>query len=247
MGELGTEILVRNGQYQTIGDNGAEFIDVKKDDIIFNHKQTEQILKYGHINSRGQARATGSAFSGTESVTGAGDSGWNSSSTSSSKKKNSKKSTTTTTFFDWIERRIAKFQRQFDKWLNRAETAITSGFIEKYYKKAASNSKSLMSTYDKAYERYIKQANKSGLSSKYKKLVQNGKIYISTITNDKLKEKIQDYQNWYDNMPHCLAISNENQFNCWDILKIVILQRRYEIKSNVNVTKVEKITIWHMV
>ena len=41
-------------------------------------------------------------------------------------------------------------------------------------------------------------------------------------------------------MPHCLVISNENLFNCWNILKIVILQHNDEICVSVNVTKVEK-------
>ena len=41
-------------------------------------------------------------------------------------------------------------------------------------------------------------------------------------------------------MPHYLVISNENLFNCWKTLKIIILQRKDEISLNVNVTKVEK-------
>lgn len=54
VGELGPETLVRNGKWKTIGDNGAEMVNLKKGDIIFNHKQTEQLLKNGHINSRGK-------------------------------------------------------------------------------------------------------------------------------------------------------------------------------------------------
>lgn len=49
------------------------------------------------------------------------------------------------------------------------------------------------------------------------------------------------------NMPHCLVISNENLFNCWNTLKTVILQHNDETGVSVNVTKVEKITVWHMV
>lgn len=54
VGELGTETLVRNGKWQTIGENGAEMVNLKKGDIIFNHLQTEQLLKNGHITSRGK-------------------------------------------------------------------------------------------------------------------------------------------------------------------------------------------------
>lgn len=38
VGELGREILVRGPEFYTIGDNGAEFIQTRPGDIIFNHK-----------------------------------------------------------------------------------------------------------------------------------------------------------------------------------------------------------------
>lgn len=81
VGELGPELRVRNGIATIIGANGAEYTDVRKDDIIFNHKQTEQLQKYGHINSRGKAFAEGSvhAFAGgtggINNVTGGGPAG----------------------------------------------------------------------------------------------------------------------------------------------------------------------------
>ena len=59
VGELGPEILVRNGKWTTVGENGAEFTQVKKGDIIFNHKQSEQLLKNGHVTGRGKAYASG--------------------------------------------------------------------------------------------------------------------------------------------------------------------------------------------
>lgn len=59
VGELGPEILVRNGKWTTVGENGAEFTQVKKGDIIFNHKQAEQLLKHGHVTGRGKAYASG--------------------------------------------------------------------------------------------------------------------------------------------------------------------------------------------
>ena len=62
VGELGPELLVRNGRWTTIGENGAEFTGIKKGDIIFNHKQTEELLKNGHVTSRGRAYASGTAY-----------------------------------------------------------------------------------------------------------------------------------------------------------------------------------------
>ena len=62
VGELGPELLVRGSRWTTIGENGAEFTQVKKGDIIFNHKQTEDLLSKGYITGRGKMH--GSAFAG---------------------------------------------------------------------------------------------------------------------------------------------------------------------------------------
>jgi archaellum component FlaC len=65
VGEEGNEIVVRNGRFFTVGDNGAEFVDLQKGDIVFNHKQTEELLKNGHISSRGKSYANGTVGNAT--------------------------------------------------------------------------------------------------------------------------------------------------------------------------------------
>lgn len=69
VGELGPEMLVRNGRWTTVGENGAEFAQVKKGDIIFNHKQTEELLKNGYVTGRGKMIG-GSYANGTISNSG---------------------------------------------------------------------------------------------------------------------------------------------------------------------------------
>ena len=63
LGELGKEIVVdpNTGIWQTVGENGAVMMDLPKGAIIFNHRQTEQLLKNRRINSRGEAYAWGNA------------------------------------------------------------------------------------------------------------------------------------------------------------------------------------------
>lgn len=48
MGELGPELVVSNGRYFLTGQNGAEFVDLDKDAIVFNHLQTQSLLTNGH-------------------------------------------------------------------------------------------------------------------------------------------------------------------------------------------------------
>jgi len=67
VGELGPELAVYDGQYHMLGANGAEFVNLPKDAIIFNHLQTQGILN-GQMNIRGTAMADGNvsgpAFAG---------------------------------------------------------------------------------------------------------------------------------------------------------------------------------------
>ena len=69
VGEVGSEILVRDGKYSVI--DSPTFMDLKKGDIIFNHKQTKAILQNGRksvidkLNEKGRAvysKLTGSSF-----------------------------------------------------------------------------------------------------------------------------------------------------------------------------------------
>jgi len=55
MGELGPELVVSNGRYFVAGQNGAEFVDLEEDAIVFNHLQTKQLLQNGMSPSRGKA------------------------------------------------------------------------------------------------------------------------------------------------------------------------------------------------
>ena len=55
MGELGPELVVSGGRYFVVGQYGAEFVDLADDAIVFNHLQTQQLLKNGMSPSRGKA------------------------------------------------------------------------------------------------------------------------------------------------------------------------------------------------
>ena len=58
IGELGPELAVYNGMYHLLGKNGAEFVDLPNDAIVFNHRQTEGIIR-GQMGIRGKAMADG--------------------------------------------------------------------------------------------------------------------------------------------------------------------------------------------
>lgn len=64
VGELGNEIVVnpKTGKWYTVGDHGAEFVDLPKDAIVFDHEKTKDLLGQGFISGRGQAYAGGTAL-----------------------------------------------------------------------------------------------------------------------------------------------------------------------------------------
>lgn len=68
VGELGQELVVNpnTGKYYTVGDNGAEFVSLPKNAIVFNHLQTRQLLSKNHTGTRGTALASGNAYSKTK-------------------------------------------------------------------------------------------------------------------------------------------------------------------------------------
>lgn len=54
MGELGPELVVSNGRYYVVGQNGAEFVDLADDAIVFNHLQTKKLLGAGGAVGTGE-------------------------------------------------------------------------------------------------------------------------------------------------------------------------------------------------
>ncbi len=54
MGELGPELVVSNGRYFTVGENGPEFVNLASDAIVFNHLQTRQLLNNGNTSTHGK-------------------------------------------------------------------------------------------------------------------------------------------------------------------------------------------------
>ena len=77
-GEVAPELVVRGNKWFTTGDNGAEFTDIRRGDIVFDHVQTAQLLSKGSTNSRAtikggmSAFAHGTAFASGHRVTGSG-------------------------------------------------------------------------------------------------------------------------------------------------------------------------------
>lgn len=213
-GELGQELVVRDGRYFTIGDDSAEFFHYKKGDIIFNAEQTRQILKNGKITSgarRGASYVSGTAFDsgsgghrpgGSSTPVGA-DGGSGSSGSSGSSSSSSNRDEDNSEIIDWIEIAIKRIERA----INRLATVATSPFKKLAERLSATNDELAnmayeLSVQEAGYNRYMQQANSVGLSSDLQARVQNGTIDINEYDKDTAK-LIKDYQEWYEKALDC--------------------------------------------
>lgn len=224
VGELGQEILVRGSKFYTIGDNGAEFIQTRPGDIIFNHKQAESLLKNGYVTSRGRmiggnANADGSAYSsgsgglGRPSRPSYGMDDSYASNNSSKKSDTSTKKAAEATqqaaesvseaadefeeSFDQIEILLDRMDRSLQKLTDSIETYSYDLSKQSSVSDQAMNTiRSNLTTLQQAYNRYIQEANSVGLDESWASKVRDGSINIETITDEDLKDKIDEYQQW---------------------------------------------------
>lgn len=217
MGELGQELIVRDGRFFTVGDNGAEFVPYKKGDIIFNHKQTEELFKNGYVTSgggRGVAMASGTAFANVGHGTwkpggiGGGYSGGGSSSSGSRSSSNSgsnsnsnsnanKEAEKSEQTLDWIETALDRVERAISR-LDKTATSTYKNWTKRgtALNDQISQTRREIDLQNQAYNRYIQQANSVGLDAGYAAKVRDGTIDIEKITNEDLNNKISEYKQW---------------------------------------------------
>lgn len=216
VGEVAPELLVRNGQAQLIGKRGAEFMNLKKGDVIFNHIDTAKLLS-GDDDVRGKLigggfangttisayatstqRATGSAKANTR-FHGSSSSGSSSNSSGSNDSSAQDKADEFLETIDWIEVKINRCEEAIAR-LNKTEENTFSGWT---LRTTALNDE-IAKTADEiewatqGYKRYLQQADSVALSEDYKRKVRNGEINIEDITDEDLYNRVQDYQNWYE-------------------------------------------------
>ena len=221
VGEVAPELLVRNGQAQLIGKRGAEFMNLKKGDVIFNHIDTEKLLNGiggirgkliggGFVNGTLLSHAYSKSTGSKTTIIGGTNNDWTNrhSSSGSSSSSNSSGSNDSSAqdkadefleTIDWIEVKINRCEEAIAR-LNKTEENTFSGWT---LRTTALNDE-IAKTADEiewatqGYKRYLQQADSVALSEDYKRKVRNGEINIEDITDEDLYNRVQDYQNWYE-------------------------------------------------
>lgn len=220
-GELGTEIVVRDGNWFTVGDDGAEFVNLKKGDIVFNHKQSRELLENGYVtsnkgrghlvgfangtayssgNTSGATRArvaTSSSKSSSSRSSGGGSRGSGGSGGSGGGNSSSKDAKETKNTLDEVEILIGRIE---------ARISDLDKIIGSTYNTWEDRNDSIIdnlrlvtqeiSDQRNAYTTYMNKANSINLSESWKQKIRDGAFRIEDVTDSDLWDKIQEYQTW---------------------------------------------------
>ena len=211
VGELGRELIVdpHSGRYYTVGDNGAEFVDLKKDSIIFNHKQTEELLKNGHINSRGKAYAEGNAHvtlwsngSSTSQWEGTGYDGPNDESydLSEALKDAADSADDFADTLDWIAIRMEEYEEAISKLNAQLENAVGAYNQNILIDTIIGQLQAQQGDYQTVFNQgiYAQQAESylAGLSDDLQRFARNGALDISLLPEDITESQMEAIQKY---------------------------------------------------
>ena len=191
VGELGREIVVDpgSGTWHTVGDNGAEFVNIPAGSIVFNHLQSEALLERGFVNGRGTARANGTAmvrggisakqasvaskhttYSGSSSKSTSNSNtaptaqSYNNNTSAvddntSATKDNTKAAKHSSTVFEWVERSIKKFKNAVENISNKINDYVTSAFKTSLLKQQISALQQEINANKRGQKTYMDKAN----------------------------------------------------------------------------------------
>lgn len=254
VGELGPEMIVRDGRWTTVGDNGAEFRQIKKGDIIFNHKQTESLLKNGYVTGRGKAYAEGTAF-----VSGGGAHKENAyafsdtaSKFSSAAKKFSDASDEFEETFDWIEVRLEEINESID--LNSAKLENIVSAIEKNNKidEIIALNRTLYDNLIAGSAKYYEYAEKilADIPAQYHEAVKDGSIDIELFkgeANEKVLEAIEEYRDWVQKGADATQQAEEVITEIADLAKDAFdnIVEDYENKTSLGDSKIDQLDAYN--
>lgn len=223
VGELGPELRVRGNRWELLGENGAEFADVKKGDIIFNHNQTAELIKNGHISSRGKAFVGGTAYAGTsgtiftkyatEKAYGGKVPDWYGHSDLLENLGNATDSMSDAAdsisdaadefeeVFDWFEVLLEEIENNISLMNAKLENAIGISAKKGIYSEIINTEQFKLQELYEGIKLYSDYANKllAKVPDQYKEMAKNGAVAITDFlgeANEEVVESINNYREW---------------------------------------------------
>ena len=139
--------------------------------------------------------------------------------------------------FDEIEILLDRMDRSLQKLTDSIETYSYDLSKQSSVSDQAMNQiRNNLATLQQAYNRYIQEANSVGLDEAWASKVRDGSIDISTITDESLMDKINDYQNWYEKALDVEDTIADYQSQLLDLAteKLDNIEQYFENRTNYN-------------
>lgn len=178
--------------------------------MVFNAKQTEELLSKGFTNTRGTAHLLGTAYnngiilptaSNNYKYTGTSSTTSSTSSSSSTTKSTSEKAADD--FIDFIKIFLSRVKTVTDRLIDAIDDAVSLSEKMSANSKALSQVQKEITANQNAKNKYQSLANGVALSESYKKKIRDGSLSIENITDEDLKDKIDKYKEYYENVLSC--------------------------------------------
>lgn len=116
---------------------------------------------------------------------------------------------------DWVEKYLDKAARSLDTLTDAADKIDGYIWQNRYLNEAQKKVKESITANTDSMNYYMQKAASVRLSADYQNKIMNGQINIETITDEDLKDKIDEFEEWYQKALDCAdAISDLNaQYN----------------------------------
>ena len=253
--ELGTESIIRSGQWSLLP-GGMHIESLKKGDIILSASQTKALLQYGKAPGHARAYASGSLLSAYAGGSGGGGfftggSGGSSGMTGSYNNNTANVAKAAENAAESVSEAADEFKEKFDEieiLLDRMDRSLNklTDSIETYSydlskqsfvsDQAMNQIRSNLTTLQQAYNRYIQEANRVGLSDDWKTRVENGEIDITTVTDENLADQIKKYQEYFEKALDVQDTIADYQSQLLDLAteKLDNIEQYFENRTNYN-------------
>ena len=253
-GELGPELRVRGNRWDLLGQNGAEFADIRKGDIIFNHKQTESLLSKGYVTGRGKAYAGGTAYAGINTW----DDSFDNLSVDYGNKKGGKKGSGKNAadefleIFDWIEVRLEEINERLNLYSARLENTVgavkQNSVIDKMIDLNQKLYDNLLAGADKYYA--FAKTLLAKVPEEYRKAAQDGTIAIEAFVgevDEQTLNAIKDYREWVQKGADATQQAEETLTEISNLAKQAIdnIAQEYENKASIPGAQLEQLEAYN--
>lgn len=209
--ELGNESIIRDGKWLMLPP-GMHMQSLKKGDIVLSAAQTASLLNRGKASGVGHAYAHGTLLSsaygdGMPYLGGNYGTSYGNTNKNPTNNKNNNNSSSSDKDFeevkDWVKIYLEEQSRITDRLVNAIDDMVGLSAKQAATDKAISQVQAEIVANQKAYNVYKQKADSVELSQSYKNQVINGTLNIETITDENLKNTIDDFEKWHDEMVAC--------------------------------------------